>query len=79
MSILAIAVITVILSVIFFGWFTGFIIGDNLRTMTCLVTFAVIPAAAIAWLFSQWLFGPLWLFSYWLGVQIADFLNQKEY
>jgi hypothetical protein len=79
MSILAIAVITLVFSVIFFAGFTGFIVGDNFRTMTCLVVFAIIPAAAIAMFFSQWLFAPLWIFSYWLGVQVADFLNQREY
>jgi hypothetical protein len=79
MSILVIAVIAVIFSVIFFGAFVGFVTRDNLHSIGMCLVFAVAPAAAIAALFSQWLFAPLWLFSYWLGVQVADFLNQKEY
>lgn len=79
MSLLVIAAITLVLSVIFFAAFTGFIVGDNFKTVACIVISAIIPAAAIAYVFSQWLFGPLWLLSYWLGVQVADFLNQREY
>jgi hypothetical protein len=79
MSILVIAVVAVIFSVIFFGAFLGFVLRDNVDSIGLCLVFAVAPAAAIAFLCSQWLFGPLWLFSYWLGIQIADFLNQKEY
>ena len=79
MSILAIAVITLVFSVIFFGAFLGFVARDNLDSIALCVVFAIAPAAAIAYVCSQWLFIPLWILSYWLGVQVADFLNQKEY
>lgn len=79
MSILAIAVITLVFSVIFFGAFLGFVARDNLNSISLCVVFAIAPAAAIAYVCSQWLFIPLWILSYWLGVQVADFLNQREY
>ena len=79
MTILAIAVITLVWSVIFFGAFLGFVARDNLNSIALCVLFALLPGAAIAYVCSQWLFMPLWMFSYWLGAQVADFLNQKEY
>jgi hypothetical protein len=79
MTILAIAVITLVWSVIFFGAFLGFVARDNLNSIALCVLFALLPGAAIAYVCSQLLFMPLWMFSYWLGVQVADFLNQKEY
>lgn len=79
MSILVIAVVAVIFSVIFFGAFLGFVIRDNVDSIELCLLFAVAPAAAIAYTCSQWLFIPLWILSYWIGFQIADVLNQKEY
>ena len=79
MSILVIAVVAVIFSVIFFGAFVGFVTRDNLDNIGMCLVFAVAPAAAIAFLCSQWLFIPLWILSYWIGFQVADVLNQREY
>ncbi|NBU34054.1 hypothetical protein EB118_06830 [bacterium] len=75
MESLALAVVVIFLVVIFFGSFTGFILGDNVTNKLVIGLFAILPAAAIAALFPIPLLGLLWISSLAFGYVIGWILR----
>lgn len=75
MESLALAVIVIFLAVIFFGSFTGFILGDNVDNKLVIGLFAILPAAAIAALFPIPLLSLLWMASLAFGYVIGWILR----
>ena len=75
MESLALAVVVIFLVVIFFGSFTGFILGDNVTNKLVIGLFAILPAAAIAALFPIPLLSLLWMVSLAFGYIIGWILR----
>lgn len=75
MESLALLVVFIILSVIFFAGFTGFIIGDNVESKLIIYALGIIPGVITAVIFVQPLAVALWAVSYLLGFQLGRFLR----
>jgi hypothetical protein len=75
METLVLAVVCLMFVVIFFGSFTGFILGDNVDSKLLIALFALLPAMAIAAMVPVPILSLLWIASFALGYVIGCILR----
>lgn len=75
MESLALLVVVIFLSVIFFAGFTGFLVGDLVDSVSLAVVLGVLPGIGVAVLTQLYPLVMLWLITYFLGFQLGRFLR----
>jgi hypothetical protein len=75
MESLALIVVLIILSAIFFAGFSGFIVGDNVKDDSIAAVIGIIPAIGVSLMFGNWLMFIMWILSYYMGFSIGRFLQ----
>jgi hypothetical protein len=75
MESLALIVVTMIMVVIFFAGFSGFIVGDNVEDDALVAIIGLVPAIGAAVLIGNWAIFLLWIVSYICGFIVGRILQ----
>jgi hypothetical protein len=75
MESLALIVVAMILCVVFFAAFSGFIVGDNVESKALIIVIGGLPAIGAAFLIGNWAIFLLWVASYICGFIVGRILQ----
>jgi hypothetical protein len=72
MSAIILGAIAIALSIMFFGIFTGFVVGDNTEDGLIILASSVMPGIAVGYYLESFLAFVLWIASYGMGIFVAE-------